>query len=55
VNPLPGLDPEHSDLPRIYKLMGKSYEDLINDILQVAIERQRLETRIIPSKEEQAD
>lgn len=55
VNPLPGLDPEHSDLPRIYKLMGKSYEDLINDILQVAIERQRLETRIIPTREEQAD
>lgn len=46
VNPLPGLDPEHSDLPRIYKLMGKSYEDLINDILQIAIERHRLETRI---------
>jgi len=46
VNPLPGLDPEHSDLPRIYKLMGKSYDDLINDILNIAIERHRIETKI---------
>ncbi|MGB9856147.1 MAG: D-alanine--D-alanine ligase family protein [Caldisericum exile] len=46
VNPLPGLDPEHSDLPRIYKLMGKTYEDLINDILQIAVERHRVETKL---------
>ncbi|BAL81558.1 D-alanine--D-alanine ligase family protein [Caldisericum exile] len=52
VNPLPGLDPEHSDLPRIYKLMGKTYGDLINDILQVAVERYRLETKISYNHEE---
>jgi D-alanine-D-alanine ligase len=46
VNPLPGLDPKHSDFPRIYRLMGKSYEDLINDILNIAIERHRIEGRI---------
>ncbi len=46
VNPLPGLDPEHSDLPRIYRLMGKTYEDLINDILETALERHRIETRL---------
>lgn len=46
VNPLPGLDPEHSDLPRIYKLMGKTYEDLVNDILETALERHRIETRL---------
>jgi D-alanine-D-alanine ligase and related ATP-grasp enzymes len=52
VNPLPGLDPEHSDFPRIYKLMGKTYEDLINDILQIAVERHRLETRLSFEHEE---
>lgn len=46
VNPLPGLDPEHSDFPRIYKLYGKTYDDLVNDILDIAIERHRIETRV---------
>lgn len=45
VNPLPGLDPEHSDFPRIYRLMGKTYEDLINDILNFAIERYKIENK----------
>jgi D-alanine-D-alanine ligase len=45
VNPLPGLDPEHSDFPRIYKLMGKTYEDLINDILNYAVERYKIENK----------
>lgn len=48
-NPLPGLDPVHSDFPRIYKLMGKSYEDLINDILNTAVERHRIENKIVLS------
>lgn len=39
VNAVVGLEPEHSDLPRIYKMMGKPYEELINDILQSALER----------------
>ena len=47
VNPLPGLDPEHSDFPRIYKLMGKTYEDLINDILNFAIERYKMENKAV--------
>jgi len=45
VNPLPGLDPEHSDFPRIYKLLGKTYEDLVNDILDIALERHRIESK----------
>ncbi len=39
VNAIVGLEPEHSDLPRIYKLMGRTYEDLIDDILKSALER----------------
>lgn len=45
VNPLPGLDPEHSDFPRIYKLLGKTYDDLVNDILDFAVERHKVESR----------
>jgi len=39
VNPLPGLNPDHSDLPIICKLKGLSYEGLIAGILQSAINR----------------
>ncbi len=45
-NAVVGLEPEHSDLPRIYKLMGKRYEDLINDILTSAKERVQRNQRV---------
>ncbi|MCA9322515.1 MAG: hypothetical protein KDB53_17365, partial [Planctomycetes bacterium] len=40
-NPLPGLHPEHSDLPILAGLAGVSYETLIRDILGSA--RRRIE------------
>lgn len=39
VNPLPGLHPEHSDLPIICNLMGMTYHKLIEKIMQSAISR----------------
>lgn len=42
VNPLPGLNPLHSDLPIIGKLIGMSYRDIISSIIESA------RTRIAP-------
>jgi D-alanine-D-alanine ligase len=39
VNPLPGLNPEYSDLPMISRGYGMSYENLIEEILNSALER----------------
>mgnify|MGYP001105369455 CR=1 FL=1 len=39
VNPLPGLHPEHSDLPMTCTAMGVSYDDLIRDIVASASQR----------------
>lgn len=39
VNPLPGLNPEYSDLPMISRGYGMSYEKLIEEILNSAMER----------------
>ncbi len=39
VNAVVGLEPDHSDFPRMYRLIGKTYEELINDILGFALER----------------
>ncbi|MBN1382835.1 MAG: D-alanine--D-alanine ligase [Deltaproteobacteria bacterium] len=39
VNPLPGLHPEHSDLPIICHMSGGNYQELIAGILQSAIKR----------------
>jgi D-alanine-D-alanine ligase len=41
VNPLPGLNPESSDLVILARLAGWSYEQLIASILQAAVERNR--------------
>jgi D-alanine-D-alanine ligase len=43
INPLPGLHPTHSDLPIIASQKGISYQELIADILQNAIERWSLQ------------
>jgi D-alanine-D-alanine ligase len=42
VNPLPGLNPGYSDLCIEAAADGWSYEDLINEILNLAIERYEL-------------
>ena len=42
VNPLPGLNPESSDLVILSKLAGWSYEQLIESILKAALERNEL-------------
>ncbi len=39
VNPLPGLNPLHSDLPIIGKLIGMSYQDIIGSIIESARSR----------------
>lgn len=39
VNPLPGLHPEHSDLPIVCTALGVSYLDLIRNIVDSAAER----------------
>ncbi|WP_462327401.1 D-alanine--D-alanine ligase family protein [Desulfobaculum sp.] len=39
-NPLPGLNPDDSDLPIICRLAGISYSDLITGIVQLALKRQ---------------
>jgi D-alanine-D-alanine ligase len=41
VNPLAGIHPEHSDLPIICGLVGISYRELINRIVQSASQRVR--------------
>lgn len=39
INPLPGLKPEFSDLPRVAVAAGMSYNELVNGILDAALER----------------
>lgn len=41
VNPLPGLNREHSDLPILCRLLGLPYEALISSIMDSALQRQR--------------
>lgn len=42
INPLPGLNPEYSDLPMIWRGQGMKYEKLIEEILNSALERNGL-------------
>jgi D-alanine-D-alanine ligase len=39
INPLPGLSPNYSDLPILYRLKGRSYQELIKTILKEAFKR----------------
>jgi len=48
INPLPGLNPEYSDLAIEAQADGWSYEALVNQILDEAIERQGV-AEVIPS------
>jgi hypothetical protein len=48
INPLPGLNPEYSDLAIEARAGGWRYEDLVNRILDEAIERQEV-TRGAPA------
>lgn len=43
INPLPGLNPEYSDLPIEARAEGWTYEDLVNQILDEAIARYNLD------------
>lgn len=43
VNPLPGLNPHHSDLPILCRLKGVAYETLIGRIMASALSRAGLE------------
>jgi D-alanine-D-alanine ligase len=45
VNPLAGLNPEHSDLPIIARLTGTGYRELISRIMASAEERMPLGRR----------
>lgn len=49
LNPLPGLNPEYSDLCIEAKAAGWRYEKLINRILDEAIERHRVRTSFFPA------
>ena len=42
INPLPGLNPEYSDLCIEARADGMSYDELVNRILDEAIEREGL-------------
>ncbi|HEY7495096.1 MAG TPA: ATP-grasp domain-containing protein [Candidatus Tectomicrobia bacterium] len=48
VNPLPGLHPEHSDLPILCRLMGISYAELIRRIMASALERCTASAQRVP-------
>ncbi|MGB3713868.1 MAG: hypothetical protein WA996_05500 [Candidatus Promineifilaceae bacterium] len=48
INPLPGLNPEYSDLAIEANADGWSYEELVNRILDEAVERQGV-TKVAPS------
>jgi D-alanine-D-alanine ligase len=39
VNPLPGLHPDHSDLPILCRLLGLPYDTLISTIVDSALQR----------------
>lgn len=51
VNPLPGLDPKDSNLPYIAERAGLSYADLINKILELALERHKLKSQVVALEE----
>jgi D-alanine-D-alanine ligase len=46
VNPLPGLHPVHSDLPILCRLLGMGYVTLIEMILDSALQRLALSSRV---------
>lgn len=49
VNPLPGIDPEESNLPIMTKAAGLSYEALILRLVQLAVERSKKSEAAAPS------
>ena len=46
VNPLPGLDPEESNFPMIARAQGLEYRDLIQSILDSAMDRYRIKSSL---------
>lgn len=51
VNPLPGLDPKDSNFPYIAKCAGLDYKEMVNRILEVAVERHKLNNRNLALQE----
>ena len=49
VNPLPGIDPEESNLPIMVRAAGLSYEALIQRLVQLAMERSKRRIAASPS------
>ncbi|MFH1245817.1 MAG: hypothetical protein V1662_04955, partial [Candidatus Omnitrophota bacterium] len=45
VNALPGLDPQESNLTRMIKAANLSYTELINEILETALQRYNIHTQ----------
>jgi D-alanine-D-alanine ligase len=45
VNPLPGLDPKDSNFPYIAKCAGLNYKELMNRILETAVERHKVNNK----------
>lgn len=41
INTLPGMQPNYSDFPRVAKVAGYEYEDLIDKMIKLAIERSK--------------
>ena len=50
VNPLPGLDPQQSNLTKMAQAAGMNYTDLINGILESALARYRLKPKTQSAK-----
>jgi D-alanine-D-alanine ligase len=42
VNPLAGLNPVHSDLPILARMSGMEYQDLLENIVNAALKRNKL-------------
>ncbi|WFA08101.1 ATP-grasp domain-containing protein [Tissierella sp. Yu-01] len=43
INTLPGMQPNYSDFPRMAKVAGYTYEDLIDKMVRLAIEKSRVD------------
>jgi D-alanine-D-alanine ligase len=49
INPLAGMHPSHSDLPIMWQLSGRSYNDLIAVIITSALKRRLPDNVIVPT------
>ncbi len=52
VNSAPGLDPEHSDFPRLVAMSGMNMEEIIRDVTREALHHRELLSKAPPDLEE---